>query len=262
MKNAIRPKMAISILLVFSCLFLLGCGNSTAGEIDESLTDDVQVVPMESPAEDSTQAIPSQAGEEPMEIPEMEIVELSEEDIAVIMSTVQNTVAEETDLWYFAEITGQEQLTLLMQSYAPANGQAPEGMTPPEGSAMEFPEGEIPSQNGEAPEWTGEMPEWNGEVPEWGGEAPEGFTPEGGEFTAPGGMQGRSPGGMLPSLAIVISNTEGTSVPVEDILQNAESAASELGYRILSVTISENTGILPALSEGFSHNAILFVIAA
>lgn len=244
-----RAKRMISMMTVICVLsaLLAGCGGEEVMEVVQTETQAVQENPREMP-------------QQPMEMPEMQAVEISEEDAAALVQAGIDAVAEESDLWSITEIADTEVLMELMQGQGGRerpdgesfDGEMPEDMTPPDGDFEQRPDGEVPD---------GTMPEWDGENPPEG-TFPEGKMPEGGQGRGEGG--GRQPGnrgGGMPSLAIVIANTEGAAVAVEDVLAAIEAAAETLGYSTMSMEITEEQTELLEIPEGYIGSRIVLINA-
>jgi len=245
-----KAKRMISLMTVMCILSasLAGCGS-------EGVSGPVQTQTQ------TAQENPQEMAQQPMEMPEMQAVEISDEDVATLVQAGLDAVAEESELWSISEITDMEVLMQLMQNQSGGrerpeggnfDGERPENMTPPDGEFGERPAGEMPD---------GTMPEWDGENPPEG-MFPEGEMPEGGQGRGEGG--GRQPGnrgGGMPGLAIVIANTEGAAVAMEDVLAEIEAAAETLGHSTMSMEITEEQTELLEIPEGYTDSRIVLLNA-
>ena len=93
-------------------------------------------------------------------------------------------------------------------------------------------------------------------------ERPDGEMPEGGQGRGEGG--GRQPGnrgGGMSGLTIVIANTEGAAVAVEDVLAAIEAAAETLGYSTMSMEITEEQTELLEIPGGYTGSRIVLLNA-
>ena len=181
-----------------------------------------------------------QRGDGAMEAPEMASIqmEIPEEDVEALLQAGLDAVAEESELWSISEITDMDVLMQLMQNQSggrerPEGGnfdeERPENMTHPDGEFAERPDGEMP---------------------------------EGGQGRGEGG--GRQPGnrgGGMSGLTIVIANTEGAAVAVEDVLAAIEAAAETLGYSTMSMEITEEQTELLEIPEGYIGSRIVLINA-
>lgn len=243
-----KAKRIISLITVIFTLsaLLTGCGGEEGSKSTQTQTQTAQENPQE-------------MAQQPMEMPEMQAVEISDEDVATLVQAGLDAVAEESELWSISEITDMEVLMQLMQNQSGDrerpeggnfDGERPENMTPPDGEFGERPSGEMPD---------GTMPEWDGENPPEG-TFPEGDMPEGGQGRGEGGGKPGNRGGM-PGLAIVIANAEGAVIVVEDILAEIEAAAETLGYSTMSMEITEEQTELLEIPGGYTGSRIVMINA-
>lgn len=249
MKNMIKKMISMAAIFCLLAASLTGCGSETITEVaqtDASSQQEISQVTPQNP----------QQSDGAMEAPEMASIqmEIPEEDVEALLQAGLDAVAEESELWSISEITDMEVLMQLMQNQSGDrerpeggnfDGERPENMTPPDGEFGERPDGELP-----------EMPEWNGENPpeNMEGTFPEGEKPE-------GGRQPGNRGGGMPSLAIVIANTEGAAVAVEDVLAEIEAAAETLGCSTMSMEITEEQTELLEIPEGYTGSRIVLINA-
>lgn len=249
MKNMIKKMISLAAILCLLAASLAGCGSETITEVaqtDASSQQEISQVTPQNP----------QQSDGAMEAPEMASIqmEIPEEDVEALLQAGLDAVAEESELWSISEITDMDVLMQLMQNQSGGrerpeggnfDGERPENMTPPDGDFSERPDGELP-----------EMPEWNGENPpeNMEGTFPEGEKPE-------GGRQPGNRGGGMPSLAIVIANTEGAAVAVEDVLAAIEAAAETPGYSTMSMEITEEQTELLEIPEGYTGSRIVLINA-
>lgn len=233
-----------SVLLAAS---LCGCSGSEVAEATQTITS-VQ----ENPAQDTNQTAPAERPEG-MEAPEMQIVEISEEDVAALVQAGLDAVTEESDQWSIYALTDEEVLMELKQNWG-GREKPEEGMSgdrkPPEGEAGEIPDGT--------------MPEWDGENPpeDMEGAFPEGDMPENGEFPNEGG--GRQPGnrgGGMGSAMIVISSTETAQINAEDIVAAIQETAEAHGYSAFSMEVTEEQVAVIDTEEGYTPNLIVTISA-
>lgn len=236
-----KAKRMISLMTVMCILSasLAGCGSEGVSKPVQTQTQTAQENPQE-------------MAQQPMEMPEMQAVEISDEDVATLVQAGLDAVAEESELWSITEMADSEALMQLMQGQG--GRERPEGENfvgnPPNGEFGERPSGEMPD---------GTMPEWDGENPPEG-TFPEGDMPEGGQGRGEGGGKPGNRGGM-PGLAIVIANAEGAVVAVEDILTAIEAAAETLGYSTMSMEITEEQTELLEIPEGYIGSRIVLINA-
>lgn len=253
----IKIKNIISMASCF-CLIaasLTGCSSTEVTEVTQTNQMEVQEV-----SQETSQKAPQDV-QQPMEAPEMETVELPEEDIAALVQAGQNVVAEESDLWSIAEITDTELLMQLTQSEGGRErpdgesyeGDSPENMTPPDGEAGEGQDGDM--LEGTMPERDGETPHENME-----GTRPEDEIPEDGQGRGEGGgKQHSSRGGSMAALAIVISGTEDATLAAEDIFAQIQIAAEELGYQANSMELTEEQQSVIDVTAGYSVKMIVLI---
>ena len=252
MKNMIKKMISMAATFCLLAASLAGCGSKTVTEANQTAA----------PSQQENGQNP-QHGDGAMEAPEMASIqmEIPEEDVEALLQAGLDAVAEESELWTISEITDMEVLMQLMQNQSGDrerpeggnfDGERPENMTPPDGEFAERPDGGMPD---------GTMPEWDGENPPEG-TLPDGEMPEGGQGRGEGG--GRQPGnrgGGMPSLAIVIANTEGAAVAMEDVLAEIEAAAETLGYSTMSMEITEEQTELLEIPEGYTGSRIVLLNA-
>ena len=180
----------------------------------------------------------------------MQIVEISEEDVAALVQAGLDAVTEESGQWSIHAITDTEILMELNQNRG--------GREKPEGEMSgdrKPPEGEI--SDGTMPEWDGENPPENKD-----GNFPEGEMREDGQNRGEGG--GRQPGnrgGGMGSAMIVISSTETAQLSAEDIVAAIQETAEAHGYSAFSMEVTEEQVAVIDTEEGYTPNLIVTISA-
>lgn len=242
-------KKCVSIITMIFLLAasLLGCGSTSVEEAAQSNSVSQQEIPQEQPQKPR--------GNE--QAPEMEAMEIPEEDIEKLLQAGQNAVADENDLWSVYEITDMEVLMQLVQSGSgmerpdDEKGEASENMMPPDGETAERPEGEMPE---------GTMPDGENQPEKMEGTSPESEMPEGGQERGEGsGKQHGIRGGGTAALAIVISGTEDTTLAAEDIFVRVQRAAEELGYQANSMELTGEQQTVIEVPDGQSVKMIVLI---
>lgn len=242
MKHSAKTLISIITASVLLTASLCGCSGSEVAEATQTIAS-VQ----ENPAQDTQQTAPAERPEG-MEAPEMQIVEISEEDVATLVQAGLDAVTEESDQWSIYAITDTEALMEFspnMDGREKPEGGMSEEREPPEGEAGEIPEGT--------------MPEWDGENPS---ENMEGTFPESGEFpNEGGGRQFGNRGGGMGSAMIVISSTETAQISTEDIVTAIQEAAEILGYSAFSMEVTEEQAADIDTEEGYAPTLIIMISA-
>lgn len=251
MKNSMKKyiSMITGIFLLAACL--LGCGSTSVAEATQSNSVSQQETPQEQP----------QKPQENEQMPEMEAMEIPEEDIEKLLQAGQDAVADENDLWSIYASTDMESLMQLVRSGSGMerpegeNGEEPKDITPPDGETSERLEGEMPD---------GTMPNRDGENPpeDMEGTFSEGEMPEDGQGRGEGGGKQRGTrGGEMVALAIVISGTEDTTLAPEDIFAQIQLAAEELGYLVNSTELTEEQQAVIEVPDGHSVKMVVLINA-
>ena len=248
MKTKLKTFVSMIAILCILAAFLSGCGSTQIAEASESATDSQQ--------EKRQEQSQDQKDNKKLDAPEMEKMEIPEEDIAALLQTGMDAAAEESDLWTISEIADAEVLMQLTQSgvdkeHSVGEGRdTPEDMTPPDGEGGQRPDGEMPE---------GTMPQWDGENPPEG-TFPEGEIPEGGQGRGEGGGRpSGNRGGGMASLAIVISGTENTTLEAEDIFTQIQLAAEGLGYEASSMELTEEQQSVIEVPDGYSVKMVILI---
>lgn len=219
MKHNTKTLISMITASVLLAASLCGCNGSEVAEATQTITS-VQA----NPAQDTNQAAPAERPEG-MEAPEMQIVEISEEDVATLVQGGLDAVTEESEQWSIYAITDTEalmDLNLNMGGREKAEGGMNEDRKPPEGDIL-----------------------------------------EGGEFPNEGG--GRQPGnrsGGMGNAMIVISSTETAQISTEDIVAAIQEAAETLGYSAFSMEVTEEQAAVIDTEEGYTPHRIVTISAA
>lgn len=253
MKTKMKTFISMITILCLLAAFLSGCGSTQITEASETTSASQQ--------ENRPDQSQDQKDDRKTDAPEMEKMEIPEEDIAALLQAGMDAVAEESDLWIISEITDTEILMQLTQSRGDKkrpegeSGEAPENMTPPDGEEGQRPDGEMPE---------GTMPEHGSETPHenMDGTFSEGEMGEGSHGRGEGGgkqPENRSSG--MAALAIVISNSEGTEIAAEDIFAEIEETATELGYNASRMSVSEDQSELLDIAQGYTPKEIVIIRA-
>lgn len=251
MKTKMKTFVSVIVILCLLAAFLSGCGSTQIAEASGSATASQQ--------ENRQEQSQNQKDNKKMDAPEMEKIEIPEEDIAALLQAGMNAVAEESDLWTISEITDAEVLMQLTQSRggkerSEGEGrEAPEDMTPPDREGEQLPDGEMPE--GAMPERSGENRPENME-----GSFPDGEKPEGGQGRGEaGGRQHGGRGSGMSGLAIVISGTEDATLSTEDIFTQIQLAAEELGYQASSMELTEEQQSVIEVPDGYSVKMVILI---
>ena len=251
MKNSIKKTISTAAIFCLLAASLTGCGSEAVTEVAQTDAPSQQEIPQN-----------PQQSDEGMEVPEMAPaqVDIPEEDVQELIQAGLNAVMEESDLWSISEVTDTEVLMQLMMlsdggrerpDGKSFEGEPPENRTSPAEEFAERPDGEMP-----------DMPQRNGEMPpeNMDGAFPEGEMPEGGRNRGEGG--GRQPGnrgGGMSGLAIVISGTEDTTLATEDIFEQIQLAAEELGYQASSMELTEEQQSVIEVPDGYSVKMVILI---
>lgn len=251
MKTKMKTFVSMIAILCLLAAFLSGCGSTQIAEASGSATASQQ--------EDRQEQSQGQKHDKKMDAPEIEKIEIPEEDIVALLQAGMDAVAEESNLWTISEIKDAEALMQLTQSRggkerSEGEGRdAPEDMTPPDGEGGQRPDGEIPE---------GTMPERSGEnrTENMDGSFPDGEKPEGGQGRGEGGgRQSGNRGGGMSGLAIVISGTEDATLSTEDIFTQIQLTAEELGYQASSMELTEEQQSVIEVPDGYSVKIVVLI---